>query len=96
MVNFYRRFLPGCAHVLRPLTNLLKVGTKTLEWTIMAEEALKNAKHLLAMAVLLQHLASNAELSLVTDASDSHVGGIMQPKSGDHWRPLGFFSKKID
>jgi hypothetical protein len=26
MVNFYRRFLPNCAQVLKPLTNLLKGG----------------------------------------------------------------------
>jgi hypothetical protein len=29
-VNFYRRFLPNCAQVLRPLTDLLKGGAKTL------------------------------------------------------------------
>jgi hypothetical protein len=26
MVNFYRRFLPNCAQVLKPLTDLLKGG----------------------------------------------------------------------
>jgi hypothetical protein len=31
MVNFYCRFLPNCAQVLRPLTYLLKGGAKTLE-----------------------------------------------------------------
>jgi hypothetical protein len=42
-----------------------------------------------------QHPARNAELSLVTDASDTHIGGVMQQKSGDHWQPLGFFSRKL-
>jgi hypothetical protein len=46
-------------------------------------------------AVPLQHPALNAELSLATDASDTHIGGVMQQKSGDHWRPLGFFSCKL-
>jgi putative transposase len=36
MVNFYRRFLPGCAQVLQPLTDLLRGGTKKLEWTATA------------------------------------------------------------
>jgi hypothetical protein len=36
MASFYRRFLPNCAQVLRPLTNLLKGGPKTLEWTAPA------------------------------------------------------------
>ncbi len=36
MVNFYRHFLPNCAQVLKPLTDLLKGGAKMLEWTASA------------------------------------------------------------
>ncbi len=39
MINFYRRFLPKCAQILKPLTDLLKGGAKTLEWTVFAQEA---------------------------------------------------------
>ncbi len=42
----------------------------------------------------LQHPAPNAELSLATDASDTHIG-VMQQKYGDHWWPLGFFPRKL-
>jgi hypothetical protein len=90
MVNFYRRFLPKCEQILKPLIDLLKGGAKTLEWTVSAQEAFQNAKRLLAAVVPLQHPAPNAELSLATDASDTHIRGVMQQKSGDHWRPLGF------
>jgi hypothetical protein len=90
MVNFYRHFLPNCTQVLKPSTDLLKGGAKTLEWTASAQEAFQNAKRLLAAAVPPQHPAANAELSLATDTSDTHIGGVMQQKSGDHWRPLGF------
>ncbi len=55
----------------------------------------KIAKRLLVAAVPLQHPAPNAELSLATDASDTHIGGVMQQKSEGHWQPLGFFSHKI-
>jgi hypothetical protein len=55
----------------------------------------QQAKSLLAAAVPLQHPAPNAELTLASDASDTHIGGVMQQKSGDHWRPLGFFSCKL-
>ncbi len=72
---------------LKPLTGLLKGGAKTLEWTV---SAFQNAKRLLAAVVPLQHPAPNAELSLATDALDTHIGGVMQQKSGDHWQPLGF------
>jgi hypothetical protein len=43
----------------------------------------------------LQHPAPKAELSLATDASDTHIRGFMQQKSGDHCQPLGFFSRKL-
>jgi hypothetical protein len=75
---------------LKPLTDLLKGGAKTLEWTASAQEAFQNAKRLLTAAVLLQHPASNAELSLATDASDTHIGGVMQQKKLGG-RPLGLF-----
>ncbi len=36
MVNFYRRFLPKGAQILKPLTDLLKGGPKMLDWTVSA------------------------------------------------------------
>jgi hypothetical protein len=47
------------------------------------------------VAVPLQHPSPTAELSLATDASDTHIGDVMQQKSGTHWQPLGFFSHKL-
>jgi hypothetical protein len=44
MVNFYRRFMPKCAQILKPLTDLLKGGAKTLEWTVSAQEAFQMQK----------------------------------------------------
>jgi hypothetical protein len=66
-----------------------------LEWTASTQGVFQNAKRLLAATVPLQHPAPTAELSLATDASDTHIGGVMQQKSGDHWQPLGFFSRKL-
>ncbi len=95
MGNFYCRFLPNCAQVLHPLTYLLKGGPQTLQWTVTAHESCQKVKQLLAVAVPLQHPSPTAELSLATDASDTHIGGVMQKKSGNHWRSLGFFSRKL-
>jgi hypothetical protein len=95
MVNFYRCFLPNCAQVLKPLTDLQQGGAKTLHWTATAQEVFQKAKSLLAVAVPLQHPAPDAELSLATEASDTHFGGVMQQKTKDHWQPLGFFSRKL-
>ncbi len=34
-------------------------------------------------------------LSLATDASDTHVGGVLQQLNGGSWQPLAFYSKKL-
>ena len=49
----------------------------------------------LAATVPLTHLLPTAELSLATDASDSHIGSILQQWESGAWRPLGFFSRKL-
>ncbi len=94
--KLYRHFLPNCAQVLKPLTNHLKGGGgETLQWTAATQEAFQQAKRLPAAAVPFQHPAPNAELSLTTDASNTHIGGVMQQKSKDHWQTLGFFTRKL-
>ncbi len=76
-------------------TDLLKDSPKTLEWTAASEEAFQGAECFLTKAVPLQHPSAQAKLSLATDTSDSHIGGIMQQKSDDHWLPLGFFQSYL-
>jgi hypothetical protein len=95
MVNFYRRFLPGIARTLQPLTGSLKGAPKTLEWPPAAAAAFGSAKAALAAAVPLAHPAPNAVLSLATDASDTTVGGVLQQLNGRTWQPLAFYSKKL-
>ncbi len=55
MVNFYRRFLPGIARTLQPLTDALRGALKMLEWPPAA--AFGAAKAALAAAVPLAHPA---------------------------------------
>ena len=95
MVNFYRRFLPGIARTLQPLTDALKGAPKTLEWPPAAAAAFGAAKAALAAAVPLAHLAPNAVLSLAKDTSDTHVGGVLQQLTGGRWQLLTFYSKKL-
>ncbi len=60
-VNFYRRFLPGIARTLQPVTDVLKGAPKMLEWQPAA--AFGAAKAALAAAVPLAHPAPNTVLS---------------------------------
>src|SRR5450830_283200 len=97
MVNFYRRFMPGLARIVRPLTDLLRGSPppKSILWSQEAEAAFVAAKAALAACSSLTHPRPDAVLSLSVDASDSHVGGVLQQLDSGSWRPLAFFSKKL-
>jgi hypothetical protein len=95
IINFYHRFLPGAAGTLRPLTAALSGNPKALPWTPNMETAFAAAKKALVAAVPLSHPLPGAVLSLAADASDTHVGAVLQQQVGQHWQPLGFFSKKL-
>ena len=95
LVNFYRRFVPRAAHILKPLTDALAGSPKHLEWTAELQEAFNVAKAATAAAVKLVHPAPDATISLAVDASGTHVGGVLQQLTGGCWQPLSFFSQKL-
>ena len=102
LVNFYRRFIPQCSQVIQPLTDMLrstgstqKARNTSLEWSAPATTAFDKIKDTLAQSTMLSHPQPDAELCLMTDASDVAVGAVLQQKVDNHWQPLGFFSKRL-
>ena len=99
MVNFYRRFIKNAAKVLAPLTDGLKGPASAFLWTPAMQASFASAKALLVQVVGLSHPIAGAALSVVTDASATHVGAALQQWSslgaGGAWQPLAFFSKKL-
>nr|VZI36286.1 unnamed protein product [Spirometra erinaceieuropaei] len=95
MVNFYRRFLPNCADLMLPLTNMRSGPKGPLELTGEALTAFERIKNALADATLLTHSAPQAQLSLVVDASTVAVGAVLQQQLAGSTQPLAFFSKKL-
>ena len=99
LVNFYRRFVPQCADILAPLTNLLKHQTKgsrkPLVWTSESTQAFHDIKEALSRVTMLAHPGTDAPLSIMTDASDVAVGGVLQQLVGDSWQPIAFYSHKL-
>jgi hypothetical protein len=95
LVNFYRGFLPGVAGLLKPLTDALKGkgGQKRkLESTAAMQSAFEQVKQLLCRATCLAY----PNPSLATDASETHMGAVLQQWEKGAWRPLAFYSKKLD
>ena len=100
LVNFYHRFVPHCADILQPLHSLLSAHptrpkSTPLMWTPDAEQAFASIKTALADASLLNHPHPTAEVCLMTDASLTGVGGVLQQRIDGAWQPLSFFSRKL-
>ncbi len=72
--------------------DLLRGAPKTLLWTPATDATFTKAKAALVAAVPLSHPAPGAVLSLAVDASDTHVGGVLQQLQGRVWQSLAFFS----
>ena len=96
MVNFYRKFIKDAALILAPLTNALKGPDKQLVWSSTLESAFLQAKRLLSAVPTLVHPAPGSELSVAVDASESHVGAVLQQRTRGSWFPLSFYSRKLN
>jgi cleavage and polyadenylation specificity factor subunit 1 len=98
MANFYRRFIPAAAQVLKPLTDAVKGGqASSVDWTPEMATAFQQVKSRLCEAVELAHPEADAEVFLSVDASGTHVGAVLQQRArGMVARPLAFFSAKLE
>ena len=98
LINFYHRFIPGGADILQPLHALLttaKSSNKVVEWNDSADAAFNAIKEALAKATLLFHPMPDAPTNIISDASDTAVGAVLQQRIGDDWCPIAYFSKKL-
>ncbi|MDY6930035.1 MAG: RNase H-like domain-containing protein [Pseudomonadota bacterium] len=95
LVNYYRRFIPKCASIMQPLTDLLRGGERKFSMTDPARQSFIELKHAISKIAMLTHPVPNAPLSIVTDASDVAVGAVLQQFVEGQWQPLGFFSKRL-
>ena len=99
LVNFYRRFIPDCAAILKPLTALLSgprlSKAAPIQLSAAALTAFESVKSTLAKVTLLHHPDPTASLSLMVDASDYAVGGVLQQCVDGVVQPLAYFSTQL-
>ena len=98
LVNFYHWFIPHCAHTLKPLNNLLTATNgdhRPLQWDEQSSQAFLDIKKAIAEVSLLTHPHHDAPTNIMTDASDTAVGAVLQQEVDNHWRPIAFFSRKL-
>ena len=96
LINFYHRFIPGCARILDPLSSLLTSSTEHLTWDDTSTQACIGIKKALAEAALLVQPKPSSLTSLATDTSDSASGAVLQQYVNRQWQPISFFSKEIN
>ena len=90
VVNCYHRFLPHCADLMQPLHSLLSTAqpkSQALIWTDPTVAAFNATKDALANASLLSYPTPDAPTCLMTDASDTAVGAVLQQHSNGAWHP---------
>lgn len=96
-MNFYHRFLPHGAELMQPLHALLSKGkpkSQALAWTDPTVAAFDATKEALANTSLLSYPQSVASTCLMTDASDTAVGAVLQQHINGSWHPISFFSER--
>ncbi|XP_066978986.1 uncharacterized protein [Macrobrachium rosenbergii] len=89
MVIYYRRFIPGLAHTMAPLTEILKGRPKTLVWGPDQQRAIFLTKAVLAKATALAHQDPSTPLQLTADSSN--LEQVINRAS----QPIVFFSRKL-
>ncbi|GBP54246.1 Retrovirus-related Pol polyprotein from transposon opus [Eumeta japonica] len=98
MINFYRRVIPDAARIQASLIALLTGSIKNSRPINIIGEALKafnTCKDSLCHTSLLAHPDCDAKLSLITDASDTSLGAVLQQYKDRAWEPLAFYSHKL-
>ena len=95
MINFYHRFMPNVAGKLAPLHAASAGKGQAITWSTECQTAFEAAKTALADATLLHHPRANAPTSITVDASDSDIGGKLEQRHGQTWKPIAFFSRKL-
>eukprot|EP00795_Rhopilema_esculentum_P007425 gene7425-biopygen8703 len=97
LINFYRRFVPCCAQLIQPLTDLLSATStkEPFQLTVDSLSAFSEIKTALSRATLLVHPSPVAPCSVVVDASNVAVGAVLQQFLNGAWQPISFFSKRL-
>ena len=76
LINYYQHFLPNLSTLLQPLNKLLEKGSKW-KWIPQCEEAIVQAKQLIASKEVLAHYDPQRPIKLECDASPYGLGAVL-------------------
>ncbi len=97
ILGYQRLFIPGFAHIARPLTNLLKKGANFL-WTNAHSEAVEKLINITLNDPILYHPDPLKQFILEVDASAFATGAILyqEHEGTKRKRPVGYHSQTFN
>ena len=93
MVNFYRRHIPRCSEIAKPLFELL--NQKNLKWTSHCQTAFEELKRALVNPLLLSYPDRSSDASpllLHVDASNIGAGACLSQIQQGENKPIAYIS----
>jgi len=92
MVNFYRRYIPDCAKIIAPITELTKGRAPN---NVKQEKAFVEIKRVLSNEPILKLPDLNREFILQTDASNLSLGACLLQEYDGIKHPVLYASRKL-
>lgn len=95
--NFYRRFIAHYAQIVLPLhAHTRKDAPTPFALSDDARNAFNKLKRIFTSAPVLRHFDPSLPVTLITDASDFAISGIVhQPDPHNQLHPVAFYSRKL-
>ena len=79
-----------------PLHGMAHAKGQDFQWSAQLQSAFDATKEALASAVLLVYPSATATTCCTVDALGVAFGGVLEQFLGGSWKPLSFFSRKLD
>jgi hypothetical protein len=76
LASYYQRFMPNFSKIVKPVTELLKKGSKYV-WSDACDEAFKHLKKLLTTSLVLAQPDTTKSFDVYCDASATGLGGVL-------------------
>jgi len=96
MVNFYRRYVPNCAEIIAPLSDLTKSRAPNIvEWAEKQERSFTQIKQLLSKEPILKLPDLDRPFIVQSDASSQALGACLIQEYDGVEHPVMYTSKKL-